>query len=106
MQHLIDDLMSLSRIEAERFNVPRDTVDLLHLVEEVRAGCAQLFIDRSNSWPSRITRRVDRPFTGDRGAALQLVSNLVVNALKYGRPESQVTVRFEDAGPDRICGSR
>jgi two-component system phosphate regulon sensor histidine kinase PhoR len=36
MQQLIEDLMSPSRIEAERFAAPRDLVDLLALIEEVR----------------------------------------------------------------------
>ena len=48
MQQLIEDLMSLSRIEAERFNPPRAAVDLVQLLEEVRAGCAQLLRERSN----------------------------------------------------------
>ena len=36
MRDLLDDLMSLSRIEAERFALPRETVDLSPLVDEVR----------------------------------------------------------------------
>ena len=101
MQILIEDLMSLSRIEAERFNAPRDTVDLVQIVEEVRAGCAQLFLERSNELVVENEAR-STTVPGDRGQLLQLVRNLVVNALKYGRVESQVTVRFEDDGPSGL----
>jgi two-component system phosphate regulon sensor histidine kinase PhoR len=101
MQTLIEDLMSLSRIEAERFNVPRDTVDLLQVVDEVRAGCAQLFAERSNTLAIENEAR-STAVPGDRGQLLQLVRNLIVNSLKYGRVESQVTVRFEDDGPSGL----
>jgi two-component system phosphate regulon sensor histidine kinase PhoR len=98
MQQLIEDLMSLSRIEAERFNAPRDPVDLVQIVEEVRTGCAQLFIERSNELVVE-NAAGSAVVPGDRGQLLQLVRNLVVNALKYGRVQSQVTVRFEEEGP-------
>src|SRR3546814_13326039 len=48
MQQLVDDLISLSRIEAERFSVPREPVPLLPLVEQVKMGCEQL-IERKKS---------------------------------------------------------
>jgi two-component system, OmpR family, phosphate regulon sensor histidine kinase PhoR len=101
MQTLIEDLMSLSRIEAERFNAPRDTVDLVQVVEEVRAGCAQLFLERSNELVVENEAR-STTVPGDRGQLLQLVRNLVVNALKYGKVESRVTVRFEDDEPSGL----
>jgi two-component system phosphate regulon sensor histidine kinase PhoR len=101
MQQLIDDLMSLSRIEAERFRAPQDPVDLLALVDEVRTGCAQLIAQREsalvldNEAGSAIV-------PGDRGQLLQLLRNLVVNALKYGREGEPVLVRLEAPAPDRV----
>jgi two-component system phosphate regulon sensor histidine kinase PhoR len=98
MQQLIEDLMSLSRIEAERFNAPRDPVDLVQVVEEVRAGCEQLFLERSNELLVENSAG-STVVPGDRGQLLQLLRNLIVNALKYGRTHSQVKVRIEDDGP-------
>lgn len=102
MQQLVDDLISLSRIEAERFSVPREPVPLLPLMEEVRGGCTQLAEARQ----SRIVvenRGEDEPVVpGDRAQLLQLIQNLVVNALKYGREGEPVTVRFEPASGDMV----
>ncbi|HEX8379941.1 MAG TPA: histidine kinase dimerization/phospho-acceptor domain-containing protein, partial [Allosphingosinicella sp.] len=76
MQQLIEDLMSLSRIEAERFNAPRDPVDLVQVVEEVRAGCEQLFLERSNALVVENSAG-STVVPGDRGQLLQLLRNLV-----------------------------
>ncbi|MGZ8352673.1 MAG: ATP-binding protein [Allosphingosinicella sp.] len=101
MQQLIEDLMSLSRIEAERFNPPREAIDLVQLVEEVRAGCAQLLRERSNALV--VEKRSESTIVqGDRAQLLQLIRNLVVNAVKYGRAESPVTVAIEDDGPRMV----
>jgi two-component system phosphate regulon sensor histidine kinase PhoR len=101
MQQLIEDLMSLSRIEAERFRPPRDPVDLVPLVEEVRDGCGQLLAQRGN------TLAVENMSTaaqvqGDRGQLLQLIRNLVVNAVKYGKPGTEVTVRIDDESSESV----
>jgi two-component system phosphate regulon sensor histidine kinase PhoR len=101
MQQLIEDLMSLSRIEAERFVAPREPVDLAQLVEEVRAGCEPLLRERSNTLV--VENEVASTLVpGDRSQLLQLIRNLVVNALKYGRAEAPVRVRLEDEGADEI----
>ncbi|MFL6857213.1 MAG: ATP-binding protein [Allosphingosinicella sp.] len=101
MQQLIDDLMSLSRIEAERFNPPREPVDLAGLVDEVRASCGQLLAER------RCRLTVEQAGTGtivagDRAQLLQLVRNLVVNALKYGHEDAEIALRFDDDGAHAV----
>jgi two-component system phosphate regulon sensor histidine kinase PhoR len=101
MQQLIEDLMSLSRIEADRFRPPSDPVALASLIEEVRNGCAQLLAERK----SRLEVEADGVagiVPGDRGQLLQLIRNLVANALKYGREGESVRVRIEDAGSDMV----
>ena len=101
MQQLVDDLISLSRIEAERFSVPTEPVPLLPLVEEVREGCGQLIAQKE----SRIVVErgdADPVVPGDRSQLLQLLRNLIVNALKYGRTGEDVMIRFDEAGSDMI----
>ena len=100
MRDLLDDLMSLSRIEAERFALPRDTVDLLPLIEEVKAALKPLAKGRA--------LRVDNDLEGealvggDRVQLGQMLNNLIVNAIKYGRPGTPVRIRLDAAAPDLV----
>jgi two-component system phosphate regulon sensor histidine kinase PhoR len=90
MQRLVEDLISLSRIEAERFSTPRDALRLADLAEEVRrsyaaadGGACEIRIDAEPGLPAA---------AGDRGQILQLLDNLVGNALRYGRSGTPVTI--------------
>nr|WP_166175771.1 ATP-binding protein [Altererythrobacter segetis] len=89
LQSLVSDLMSLSRVEAEKHDQPRETVELGALVE--RAA-------RDGAGPERIERLViardSAPITvrGDSEQLEQVVRNLVDNAFKYGDPKQSVEV--------------
>ena len=99
MRGLLDDLMSLSRIEAERFALPRDTLALLPLIEEVTASVRPLAKGRA----IRVENEVDDALVSGDGIQLsQMLNNLVVNALKYGRAGTPVRIRLEDAAPDLV----
>jgi two-component system phosphate regulon sensor histidine kinase PhoR len=101
MQQLIDDLISLSRVEAERFRPVNEAVELVPLIEEVRAGCATLIAEKKNTVTIDDAAGAPR-VPGDRTQLLQLVRNLIINAVKYGRAESEVTVQIEEDGPERV----
>ena len=99
MRNLLDDLMSLSRIEAERFAAPRDTVELLPLIEHAKDAVRPLARGR----PIRIENEAgDAIVSGDEIQLGQMVNNLLVNALKYGRPGTPVRIRLEDAPGDLV----
>ena len=97
MQRLIDDLLSLSRIEAERFSAPSATLALgplaleaaghLRHVAEAR-GC-EVRVEAEESLP---------PVPGDRSELMQLLDNLIGNALRYGRAGRPVTVSLRSEG--------
>jgi two-component system, OmpR family, phosphate regulon sensor histidine kinase PhoR len=99
MRGLLDDLMSLSRIEAERFAVPRDQVELLPLIEDVKASVRPLAKGRT----IRVENVAgDAIVSGDEIQLSQMLNNLVVNALKYGKPGTPVRIRLEPAPPDLV----
>ncbi|WP_254606398.1 sensor histidine kinase [Sphingomonas bacterium] len=98
MQRLIDDLISLSRIEAEQYRVPSGVVDLAELTSQV---CRE----RRDAQDGRgadlvVADRPDGPATvvGDAAQLSQLVHNLVGNAMKYGRAGTPVTIAVTRAG--------
>ena len=98
MLRIIEDLMSLSRIEADRYQVPGDQVDLgeiAHLAVEQAAPLAQR---RGCSIQTAVDKGMP-PVTGDFGQLLQVADNLIANAIRYGcnekSSEVMVTARHE-----------
>lgn len=93
MQRLIGDLMSLSRIEAEKYRAPAEDIDLGPLIEEAcRATCTESGFEFASVEIRPATGAVH--IAGDRAQVAQLISNLVGNALKYGKGAEPVTVGY------------
>jgi len=88
MQRLIDDLMSLSRIEADRYFPPKDQVDLAGVLREV----VDEFGTRRDGQRISIGATAKATLVGDRGQLHQLIHNIISNAFKYGREDSPVVV--------------
>ncbi|HYE26971.1 MAG TPA: ATP-binding protein [Allosphingosinicella sp.] len=98
MQRLVEDLVSLSRIEAERFNPPREPLDLAGLVEEVRDNIRHMAAQRDSEIAIVVIPGLPE-VAGDRAELLQLIDNLISNALRYGRPGTAVSVGLAPEGP-------
>lgn len=95
LQTLVEDLMSLSRIEAEKHELPRDRIDLAQMVGSIASEVA------ANAGPERIVVDVTEAVVrGDRQQLDQLVRNLIDNAFKYGDPKAPVTVTVKAQGSD------
>jgi two-component system phosphate regulon sensor histidine kinase PhoR len=98
MQRVVEDLISLSRIEAEKFTIPTDAVDVEQAVELAVEGARRTADQRGSALLCEIAPGLP-PIAADQGQALQLLDNLVTNALRYGEPGTPVTIsaRLEDA---------
>jgi len=102
MERLVEDLMSLSRIEAEKFRLPAATVDLAELLEEVQEALANGHDPRGRDIV--LTGRGDVPVvTGDRAQLSQLFHNLIGNAMKYGRAQTPILVDLSSGAGGTIC---
>lgn len=94
MEQLVEDLMSLSRIEADKHNVPDEQVDLIAVTNEV-IGAARDKPDAKGRTIELTAPDTLPHLTGDRGQIGQLIANLVGNAIKYGRPETPVQIKLD-----------
>ena len=92
MQRLVEDLISLSRIEGERFSQPRDLVALGPLIVEAASNQRNSAAERNSMIEIDVAEGLP-PINGDRGEILQLIENLISNAIRYGREGSSVFVR-------------
>ncbi len=97
LQSLVEDLMSLSRIEAEKHDIPREQIDLGLLAASIGSEIA------STVGEDRIDLHVtDAMVTGDRQQLDQIIRNLIDNALKYGDPGQPVRVEVVCDGAEAV----
>jgi two-component system phosphate regulon sensor histidine kinase PhoR len=94
MARLIDDLLSLSRIELRAHQRPDKPVDLVPIVHQVADGLQTLARDRE------VAIEVDAPsepmmVLGDRDELIRLFENLIENGLKYGASGKRVEIKFD-----------
>jgi two-component system phosphate regulon sensor histidine kinase PhoR len=112
MARLIDDLLSLSRIELNAHRRPDTAIDLVPIVRQVVDSLQTLARDRGVSVD--VNGSTSLMVLGEQDELVRIFENLVENALKYGaagkrvditltrgssdgEPEAQVSVR--DYGP-------
>ena len=91
MQALVRDLMSLSRIEAEKYDPPQTPVDFANIIVETVDQLQNNQTDRGADIVVDVMADLP-PVMGDAGQLRQLASNILNNALKYGRAGTPVTV--------------
>ena len=100
MARLIDDLLSLSRLEMKPYLPPGLTVDVRQIVQSV--------IDLLSPLAREFGVEIERTFgdapveaRGDRDELFQVFENLLENACKYGQPGGRVVVSIEkENAPD------
>lgn len=95
MSRLIDDLMSLSRIELNEHVRPLQDVDLAAAVLDVVDALAPLARDKGVGLDLEAPARGVVTITGDRDQVIQVAQNLVDNALKYSPPGGRIRILLE-----------
>lgn len=91
MQALVRDLMSLSRIEAEKYDPPQTPVDFSQIVMETVDQLRNSQKDRGADIAVDIMADLP-PVIGDAGQLRQLANNILTNAMKYGKDGTPVLV--------------
>jgi two-component system phosphate regulon sensor histidine kinase PhoR len=91
MARLIDDLLSLSRVELSAHVRPDTLVDILPIIRQVGDGLEPLANER-NVRIEMALPETPVSIAGDREELLRLFENLIENALKYGASGGKVDV--------------
>lgn len=106
MSRLIDDLMSLSRVEAEEHIVPTGKVFIDEVVRSVVASMANrvqqsgreiLFVD------GRRDKEAGIAVMGETDELIEVFHNLVDNAVKYGHMGSAIRIEMRDDTAGQVC---
>ena len=102
MRRLIDDLLSLTRIEQNEHVPPSGEVSLEIVLREAVAALTPL----ANLDDIALEMSIDEnlpPAIGERDELIQIFQNLIHNAIKYGRPGGHVWVTLT---PGAVPGGR
>jgi signal transduction histidine kinase len=102
IRRLLDDLILVSRLEVRSFDFRLEDLPLLSILDEAAAEVSEQVSD--------VTVTCDEPLVvrADRARLCQIVTNLVVNGARHGRPPievdavrcgDEVEIRVRDAGP-------
>jgi len=103
MARLIDDLLSLSRVELSAHVRPEKLVDVVPLIRQVVDGLEPLASER------QVAIELQLPtspviIAGDTEELLRLFENLIENGLKYGASGGRVVVSLTEPDADDASG--
>ncbi|WP_207455905.1 ATP-binding protein [Azospirillum sp. SYSU D00513] len=99
MSRLVNDLLSLSRIEQDEHMPPSDRVDVLDSLQGVLDALELKAAERRIRLTLEVPPGPPPMVTGDEDQLTQVFQNLVSNAIKYTREDTEVTVSVTLADP-------
>ncbi|GJD47600.1 Alkaline phosphatase synthesis sensor protein PhoR [Methylobacterium crusticola] len=105
MTRLIDDLLSLSRIELRAHVPPTQAVEVVPLARQIVESLGALARERGVALA--LEAEPGPQVLGDRDEILRVIENLVENAVKYGGEGGRVEVRVarlpgQEGGPPQV----
>lgn len=103
MSNLIENLLSLSRIELNQEQKPHDEVDVTRIVDDVAKTFKIKAKDNKMTIHVFKDKNIDSCLA-DAQQIKQIVQNLTDNAIKYGTPGTEVTLRINNV--DKIPASK
>lgn len=102
MARLVDDLLSLSRIELNEHIAPSGRVDLARTVQDVADAIRPLIEERQVTIAAHAEPDVT-PVVGDRDQLVQVIQNLVDNAVKYTPAGGRVRILLQAASSIEVA---
>ena len=96
MTRLVNDLLSLSRIEMKSHVKPADRVDIAEVLNSVVSSLEPLIEQTAMAVELEVEK--DLAVIGDRDELIQVFANLVENACKYGQEGKKVIITAKKSG--------
>ena len=102
LKRLVDDMLSVTRIEAGKMTLRREPVDLGEVVRDVITELQPLANDRMQYVRCHIEQigRID----ADRDKLHQIAVNLISNAIRYTPEQGEIDVCVDEAPTERYPG--
>jgi len=102
LKRLVDDMLSVSRIEAGGMVLQREQVDLGDVVTDGVPGLLPL----ANARRQRIETHIERiaQLDADRDKLHQIAVNLLGNAIRYTPDAGEITIHVDEAPSERYPG--
>lgn len=105
MNRLVDDLLSLSRVETEERVRPTELQRLPDLVDSVCLNLKPLAEGAQVEF--NVQGQGDLPLVrGDADQLMQVFTNLIENAIKYGRGSKEIRIRYNTVTRDPNLGTQ
>jgi two-component system phosphate regulon sensor histidine kinase PhoR len=99
MNRLVGDLLSLSRVEDDERVRPRDDVDLAEVLDSVVRALKPL-ADEASVILEQVALEEPLSIVGDQDRLMQVFTNIVENAIKYGASGGRVVIEVERLARD------
>lgn len=96
MNHLIQGLLSLSRIEMDQHILPTTQCDLSSILQDVANAMMPLLSARNMEIVTDFDSAVHRTITASPEQIFQVFQNLIENGMKYSPDNTKITLRIED----------
>ncbi len=103
LQNIVEDLEVISRLESGQVQLELTKFDLKKLCEEV---VQDLAVMAEKKLISMRFKENNTPYTmvlGDKNAITQVITNLIVNSIKYGRDGGVTKIGFHDLEGELLC---
>ena len=94
MSSLIENLLSLSKIEMSQDELPKEKTDLTKIVDEIISALELKASERNMHLVAHAQKRLPK-ITADSAQIKQLIQNLTDNAIKYGLSNSDITIELK-----------
>jgi len=100
--HMIEEILDISRIEAGRLSLSMESVIVADAVREAFDIAARQAEEAGVVMALDAGECADDRVWADRQRTIQILLNLLTNAIKYNRPGGSVTVSCAPDGPSRV----